>query len=137
MSEQRQAFIDARRKLGVSERRACLVTGTARATMRYHGVERDDDVLRLELIQLVKQYDRYGYRMIVSYCVLRVVRLTTRKWNACDVKNGYNCLFVTRNERGSTTKTVLLFGCAQNTKITFGRWISCITRRAMGNHTRC
>ena len=55
MSEQRQAFIDARRKLGVSERRACLVTGTARATMRYHGVERDDDVLRLELIQLVKQ----------------------------------------------------------------------------------
>lgn len=41
-----------------------MVTDIARATMRYHGVERDDDVLRLELIRLVKQYDRYGYRMI-------------------------------------------------------------------------
>lgn len=32
--------------------------------MRYHGVERNDDALRLELIRLAKQYGRYGYRMI-------------------------------------------------------------------------
>lgn len=41
-----------------------MVTGIARATMRYHGVERNDDALRLELIRLAKQYGRYGYRMI-------------------------------------------------------------------------
>lgn len=32
--------------------------------MRYEGVVRDDDTLRLELIRLAKQYGRYGYRMI-------------------------------------------------------------------------
>ena len=53
-------------KLGVSERRACFVTGIARSTMRYQGAPRDDDALRLELIRLAKQYGRYGYRMIAE-----------------------------------------------------------------------
>ncbi len=58
--------IHARQKLGVSERRACLVTGIARSSMRYQGAPRDDDTLRLELIRLAKQYGRYGYRMIAE-----------------------------------------------------------------------
>lgn len=58
--------IHARQKLGVSERRACSVTGISRSTMRYQGVPRDDDALRLDLIRLAKQYGRYGYRMIAG-----------------------------------------------------------------------
>ena len=58
--------IHARQKLGVSERRACSVTGISRSTMRYQGVPRDDDALRLDLIRLAKQYGRYGYRMIAE-----------------------------------------------------------------------
>lgn len=58
--------IHARQKLGVSERRACSVTGIARSTLRYQGAPRDDDALRLELIRLAKQYGRYGYRMITE-----------------------------------------------------------------------
>ena len=34
--------------------------------MRYQGVPRDDDALRLDLIRLAKQYGRYGYRMIAE-----------------------------------------------------------------------
>ena len=58
--------IHARQKLGVSERRACSVTGIARSTTRYQGTPRDDDALRLDLIRLAKQYGRYGYRMITE-----------------------------------------------------------------------
>ena len=58
--------IHARQKLGVSERRVCSVTGVSRSTMRYQGVPRDDDALRLDLIRLAKQYGRYGYRMIAE-----------------------------------------------------------------------
>jgi putative transposase len=58
--------IHARQKLGVSERRVCSVTGVSRSTMRYQGVPRDDDALRLDLIKLAKQYGRYGYRMIAK-----------------------------------------------------------------------
>lgn len=58
--------IHARQKLGISERRACSVTGISRLTMRYQGVPRDDDALRLDLIRLAKQYGRYGYRMIAE-----------------------------------------------------------------------
>ncbi len=50
--------IHVRQKLGVSERRACAVTGIARSSMRYQGAPRDDDRLRLELIRLAKQYGR-------------------------------------------------------------------------------
>ena len=58
--------IHARQKLGVSERRVCSVTGVSHSTMRYQGVPRDDDALRLDLIRLAKQYGRYGYRMIAE-----------------------------------------------------------------------
>ncbi len=56
VSQQRGMVIHARQKLGVSERRACAVTGIARSSMRYQGMPRDDDALRLELIRLAKQY---------------------------------------------------------------------------------
>jgi len=71
--------VHARQKLGVSERRACLVTGVSRSTMRYQGAPRDDDALRLELIRLAKQYGRYGYRMIAELLCAEGWRVNHKK----------------------------------------------------------
>ena len=60
----RAAVIQARQKLGTSERRTCEVLGVARSTLRYEAVSRDEDDLRLALIRLAKQYGRYGYRKV-------------------------------------------------------------------------
>jgi putative transposase len=60
----RSAVIQARQKLGTSERRTCEVLGVARSTLRYEAVSRHEDDLRLALIRLAKQYGRYGYRKV-------------------------------------------------------------------------
>jgi len=56
--------IQARQKLGTSERRTCQVLGIARSTLRYQTAPKDDNDLRLSVIRLAKQYGRYGYRKI-------------------------------------------------------------------------
>ena len=53
--------------------------GIAGATMRYHGLERDDDALRLELIRLAKQYGRYGYLMIGELLYARDWKVNHKK----------------------------------------------------------
>ena len=60
----RGAVIQARQKLGTSERRTCQVLGIARSTLRYEVRAKDEDDLRLALIRLAKQYGRYGYRKV-------------------------------------------------------------------------
>ena len=54
-------------RLGVSERRACRVLGQARSTQR-HGLRVPDDEPRLvaRIIELAKEYGRYGYRRITA-----------------------------------------------------------------------
>jgi putative transposase len=53
--------------LGVSERRACRVLGQARSTHR-HDVEISGDERRLveRIIELAREYGRYGYRRITA-----------------------------------------------------------------------
>jgi hypothetical protein len=74
-NEMRCAVIKARQKLGTSERRTCKVLGIARRTHRYEGRGKIEDGLRLAMIQLAKQYRRYGYRKVgqllrmQSWCV--------------------------------------------------------------------
>ena len=54
-------------KLGVSERRACRVLGQARSTQRHRPRVRDDEPrLVARIIELAKQYGRYGYRRITA-----------------------------------------------------------------------
>jgi putative transposase len=60
----KDAVVQARQKLGTSERRTCQVLGVARSTLRYEAVRRNEDDLRLSLIRLAKQYGRYGYRKV-------------------------------------------------------------------------
>lgn len=53
--------------LPVSERRACIVIGQCRATQRYDVKKLDDeDALRNRIIELTREYGRYGYRRITA-----------------------------------------------------------------------
>ena len=56
-----------RDKLGVSERRACRVLGQHRSTQRHtpHGRE-DEERLVADMIELARQYGRYGYRRVAA-----------------------------------------------------------------------
>ena len=54
-------------KLGVSERRACRVLGQHRSTQRHVAMGRaDEEQLVADMIELARQYGRYGYRRIAA-----------------------------------------------------------------------
>ena len=54
-------------KLGVSERRACVVIKQPRSTQRREAAKRDDeDALTQAIIRLASEYGRYGYRRITA-----------------------------------------------------------------------
>lgn len=54
-------------KLDVSERRACVVLGLNRNTVRYKLVKKNDEEhLREDIIRLASKYGRYGYRRITA-----------------------------------------------------------------------
>ena len=56
-----------RDKLGVSERRACRVLGQHRTTQRHVPRGREDEErLVADMIELARQYGRYGYRRIAA-----------------------------------------------------------------------
>ena len=56
-----------RNQFHVSERRACRVLGQHRLTQRRLPVGRDDeDRLVADMIELTRQYGRYGYRRIAA-----------------------------------------------------------------------
>ena len=56
-----------RDKLGVSERRACRVLGQHRSTQRHIPKGRaDEERLVADMIELARQYGRYGYRRIAA-----------------------------------------------------------------------
>jgi len=55
--------------LGVSERLACYVLGLHRSSQRYQAVSRlDEERLVADMIELARQYGRYGYRRIAALC---------------------------------------------------------------------
>ena len=56
-----------RGKLGVSERRACRVLGQHRSTQRHVPRGREDEErLVADMIELARQYGRYGYRRVAA-----------------------------------------------------------------------
>ena len=71
----RRACIDqVRDKLHVSERRICRVLGQHRSTQRHRPRGREDEErLVADMIELTRQYGRYGYRRIAA--LLRDCRL--------------------------------------------------------------
>jgi len=54
-------------RLGVSERRACQVLGQHRRTQRYQPkIPEDEAALTARIVELAKEYGRYGYRRITA-----------------------------------------------------------------------
>jgi len=52
-------------EIGISERRACGALGQYRSTQRKISMKSDDEVvLTADIIDLARQYSRYGYRRI-------------------------------------------------------------------------
>ena len=64
----RRACIDhIRIQMSVSERRVCRVLGQHRSTQRRIPTEREDEErLTADIIELARQYGRYGYRKIAE-----------------------------------------------------------------------
>jgi transposase InsO family protein len=59
--------VHVRGRLGVSERRACRVLGQARSTQRQRPrVRQDEPRLVARIVDLARQYGRYGYRRITA-----------------------------------------------------------------------
>jgi len=55
------------KKLNFSQRRVCRVIGQVRSTQRYISVANPfKDRLRIRIIELAKEYGRYGYKTITS-----------------------------------------------------------------------
>jgi putative transposase len=65
----REAARYLRQAFQISERRACRVIGTDRASMRYRAMRPDDGALRERLKALAQQRRRFGYRRL--YVLLR------------------------------------------------------------------
>jgi putative transposase len=65
-------------ELGIPERRACRVLGQHRSTQRKIPTTPDDEaVLTADIIELARQYGRYGYRRITA--LLRSAGWTVNK----------------------------------------------------------
>jgi putative transposase len=60
----REAADHVVRQHGVSERRACLIVGADRSTVRYRSRRPDDASLRLRLRELAAERRRFGYRRL-------------------------------------------------------------------------
>ncbi len=60
----REAVAYLRSAHAVSERRACLVIGTDRATIRYRHLRGDDGAMRARLRALAAERRRFGYRRL-------------------------------------------------------------------------
>ena len=60
----REAVAHLQTTLGMSERRACMVVGADRTSMRYRSCRDDDGDLRSRLCELAQQRRRFGYRRL-------------------------------------------------------------------------
>ncbi len=60
----REAAAYLRQAFQMSERRACRVIGTDRASVRYQALRPDDDALRERLKELAQRRRRFGYRRL-------------------------------------------------------------------------
>ena len=60
----RDAVVKAQMSFGVSERRACKVLGQSRSTQRYSSSRKSEESLVGRILELVREFPRYGYRMI-------------------------------------------------------------------------
>lgn len=79
-SRRRQAVKELQEAYEVSERRACSLVGQPRSSQRYESHPRNDEgSLVIRMLDLVKQFPRYGYRRIGAL-------LRRDNWKASDTR---------------------------------------------------
>jgi len=121
----------------VSERRVCRVLGQHRSTQRWlpHG-RADEESLVADMIELTRQFDRYGYRRVAAllrdagWPPLGDVNTAWRQWvNDKRIKRLWRREELKvptkqpkKGSSGSTTDHV--FGCSQSIATTSARMIS-------------
>jgi len=108
-----------RAQLHVSERRACAALGQHRSTQRKVPRGRDDEQrLIADIIELARQYGRYGYRKIAA--LLRPAGAGQSTTSGSSVSgNVRGCRFPISNPSaaGSGWLTDLAFGCGRSSAI--------------------
>src|SRR5262245_51616308 len=117
----RRACIEqVRAQLHVSERRACAALGQHRSTQRKVPRGRDDEErLTADIIELARQYGRYGYRKIAG--LLRQAgwlindKRVERIWRREGLKVPHK-----QPKRGKLWRTDRASGCGRSTAITSG-----------------
>lgn len=77
--ERREAVAYLRGEHAVSERRACLVIGTDRATIRYRHLGGDDGEIRARLRALAADRRRFGYRRLHVLLRREGIRINPKK----------------------------------------------------------
>lgn len=91
-SRRREAVLVLQDRLGLSERRACEITGQPRSTQRYEPkLAADDQLLRRELRRISARYKRWGYRRahghLVNECGWHVNRKRVQRiWREEDLR---------------------------------------------------
>lgn len=124
-------------ELGISERRACRALGQHRSTQRkIPTTPGDEAALTADIIELARQYGRYGYRQIRRYCVARldgeqksverIWRVRGSKWSPNSVSAGV-CGSMTAD--GSV--------CGRIVPITSGPMISSLTALTTAKRSGC
>ena len=120
-------------RLGLSERRACRVTGQHRSTQRrLPGRGRGDDALRATLHAFSRGHPRWGYRR--AWATLREEgwgvnrKRVQRLWR----EEGLRVPLKRRKRQRLGTRPSPPGGCAPSGQTTSGRWTSSSTRPPTG-----
>ncbi len=115
-------------RFGVSERRACVVTGQHRSTQRLVGPTRpsEEDKLRRRLRAIARAHPRWGWK--TAHSVLRregwVInrKRTQRLWRDEGLRRPPPC------RRNGPARRVAQSSCGPSTPTTCGPWTSSSTR---------
>src|SRR5262249_55551895 len=90
----RACLEQVRAQLHVSERRACAALGQHRSTQRKVPRGREDERLTADIIELARQYGRYGYRKVAELLRTRCYVPTANRATALD--HGCDCRTVSQ-----------------------------------------
>jgi putative transposase len=100
-AQRRAAVAYLQAQFGFSQRRACRLVGTARATVRYQGRRPDDEPLRTRLRELAAQRPRFGYRRLHVLLHREGIRVNHKRIERVYREEG---LAVRRRQRKSLTR---------------------------------
>ena len=106
----RYCIDQVRDKLGVSERRACRVLKQHRTTQRFIPRGREDEERLVgDMIELARQYGRYGYRRVAAL-------LRDAGWHVNDKHPSRRCMHRLSGSGGTALEAGGIEGALKTTK---------------------